>query len=315
MRPRSPVCSQPSAASDRRATAGPAHLDLALLDPNPGTEDRAAGGPQVIERLAGPEDRHLRAGLGQPVGLHHRGPASERLLQQLARQRARRRSTIARGRERSAPASSRRLSWVATSETPVIPSSASGGGDAVGVEAVVDHGAGAVDRRAGQDRETADVKQRHAAEPAIAGLDSRSRAPMPRALAEKLPVDELDLPAGVPEVPLVRMRATTGSAPGAGSPRRRSPRPETLRGSSRPLASMTSAGSASLDDARALALGEPGVQRQGGRPELSQRVEARSRTRVPDGRLEDDHITTSNAGFARARRRGPATAERRARRR
>ncbi len=89
------------------------------------------------------------------------------------------------------PASSSRVSVAGTSETSVGPARVAQRGEhAIDVEALVHDRAGAVDRRAHQDRQAADVRERQAAEPALVGVDAErdrraERAPEPVAVRQR----------------------------------------------------------------------------------------------------------------------------------
>ena len=96
-----------TAGSDGRAL----DEDLAFLDAQVGRQQRPAGGTELAPRVGGGERRHLRAGLGQAIGLDHGGAAADRLLERSSGTGPPP-TRIARGPERSAPASSRRVSIV-----------------------------------------------------------------------------------------------------------------------------------------------------------------------------------------------------------
>ncbi len=145
--------------------------DLAVLDAQVGGQQRPPGGAELAAGLGGCQRRHLRAGLGQAVGLHDRGAASERLLERVlghrpaADQNSARAGEVGAGLEQ--PGQHRRHQrdhgdLIALQRL----------GDPVDVEAVVDHRRGAVDHRAHHDPEAGDVAERQAAEPAVLGLDA-----------------------------------------------------------------------------------------------------------------------------------------------
>ena len=63
--------------------------DLAVGgDPQVGGEQRPAGGAELAARVGGRQRRHLRAGLGEAVGLDHGRALGDRLFQRLLRDRA-----------------------------------------------------------------------------------------------------------------------------------------------------------------------------------------------------------------------------------
>ena len=164
------MCSQPSSARAAGATVGPRTRISSSAIADVGSRQRPAGRADPRLRLRRTERADLRAGLGQPVGLDDRGAAPERLLEHLRRHR---------------PAADQQQPRLLDGGTCVEQADELGrdqrddgrlavlerGRDPVEVEAGVDHGPGPVDRGPEQDRQSADVVERQAAEPAVVPLD------------------------------------------------------------------------------------------------------------------------------------------------
>ena len=70
------------------ATVGPWTRISPSSDPQVGGQQRPAGRAELAPGVGRGERRHLRAGLGQAVGLDHGGAAADRLFQRLLRDRA-----------------------------------------------------------------------------------------------------------------------------------------------------------------------------------------------------------------------------------
>ena len=125
------------------------------------------------------EGRDLRTRFGHPVARRHRHASGGCALQQRRRDRAAAEQRPAQRRRPRNPASSSRQSIVGTSETIVIRASGSisAASTARGVEALVqDHG-GRVDRAAYLDRQPADVRERHRAQPPLVRVQPQRNAP------------------------------------------------------------------------------------------------------------------------------------------
>ena len=146
--------------------------DLAVADPQVGGQQRPAGGAELALRVGRGERRHLRAGLGQAVGLDDGGAAADRLFERLLGDRAAadqdrpRAGEVGAGLEQ--PGQHRRHQ---RDDRDLVGFER--GGDPVDVEAVVQDRGGAVDDRAHDDAEAGDVAERQAAEPAVAAARRR----------------------------------------------------------------------------------------------------------------------------------------------
>ena len=130
--------------------------DLAVLDPQVGGQQRPPGRAELALGVGRGQRRHLRAGLGQAVGLDHRRALADRLLERLLGDRPAADQDRPRPREVGAgleqPGQHRRDER--DDRDPVLLER---GGDAVDVEPVVEHRGGAVDDRAHDDPEAGDV--------------------------------------------------------------------------------------------------------------------------------------------------------------
>ena len=164
------MCSQPSASASR-GDGRPLDEDLAVVDAQVGGQQRPAGRAELAPASAGRQRRHLRAGLGQAVGLDHRGAAPDRLLERLLGDRAAADQDRPRAGEVGAGVeqAGQHRRHHRDDRDPVALQRR---GDPVDVEAVVEHRGGAVDHRAHHDREPRDVAQRQAAEPAVVRVDA-----------------------------------------------------------------------------------------------------------------------------------------------
>ena len=184
------MCSQPSASARPGATVGP----WTRISPSRMRRWVVSSGlpAEPSLRLASPgrERRHLRAGLGQAVGLDDRGAAADRLFERLlgdgaaADQDRPRAGEVGVGLEQA----DQRRGDEREDADPVV---GEGGGDPVGVEAVVDHRGGAVDHRAHHDPEPGYVAERQAAEPAVGRVDADVEGRADRA-PEEVAVGEPD---------------------------------------------------------------------------------------------------------------------------
>ena len=177
-RPRSPVCSQPSAAiaprSDHRARGRGSRPRAPIRGSTPG------GAPRRAARgLGGRGVAICEAGLGHAVGLEERRP---RPAAQASRSRgtgppptsAARRAGASQRQPRGGGAPS----WPPTRRAWPRPE-ASESSTTAASKRVVDHRAGAVDRRAEQDREAGHVEERQRAQPAVVRRDAEVPRPTP----------------------------------------------------------------------------------------------------------------------------------------
>ena len=160
------MCSQPSASARPGATVGPwTRISPSWIRRWVVSSGRPAE-PSLRRGVGRGQRRHLRAGLGQAVGLDHGGALGDRLFERLLRDRAAadqdrpRAGEVGAGLEQ--PGQHRRHQ-----RDDGDPVAFERRGDAVDVEAVVDDRGGAVDDRAHDDPEPGDVAERHAAEPAV----------------------------------------------------------------------------------------------------------------------------------------------------
>ena len=210
----------------------------------------------------------------------------------------------ARGRRRSArsaapaaarrPASSRRASVVATRLTSVACLLAERVQHAVGLEALVHDRGGRVDRRAQQDREPADVRQRQRAQPALVAVEAERDGRAERA-PQQVAVGELDRLAARRWCPRCGSRRAVASrswpAPAGSATARQARRPARQR-LARPRARRPSAMRARS------ARGQAQVDRHGDRAQQQARVQRLGEARARPGSA----IATRVAG---ARRRAP----------
>ena len=199
---------QPSVRRERCGSDGrPAHEDLLVRgDPHVGAEQRYDGparltrrrGPVAGRRLAVPRQRchrrggDLRAGLGETVGERHGDTGGPGLRPQRGEPpglRRAARSAVLRPLETRVQ---QPLQGVGDEAHDAHTLLAQGLQGRVELEALVDDGGGGVDRAPHQDRESAHVRQRHHAQPALAGgrPERHGRA---EGTPQQVAVGELDL--------------------------------------------------------------------------------------------------------------------------